>query len=753
MPMSWTGSRRVAKKIGNRLGNIGVGNLLFYAALIIATLTVILGLYKGQFGDEDEKIAAAIYAAQGSSLYGGQLLNHGPLPFLLAGLGYRIHGVVGSLTALRLLPATLAILSTFLIGKTPLIRSPLLRGYAALSWSVFLSFFWTVKTMQMAIYHGLGGLMASVFVIGVLLPLERGDRRYLRLSLGACIIGAYLVLASLTFLPFVISVLASILLIFLLEKSSRDLHCSHALEINEGRVYKRVTSYFLWLGILGLVVFALLAITGVVSLQGIFYGHIYFNQAIFSRLASPLNLSFILFRQQDPAATNALRLILFAGIVIVPTWFQFLPSRTIRRPLLHALAVLPASFGMVFQSYRAGLGSITSFYALPYLLPATALLLVGSLAIFEQYQSLWVYGWKRPLRFLLVSTPLAVLITFGVYRGTDPEFSPATVYLFSKVNHVLVDRPLARQPYEDEMVADLIALIEARTPAKKVKLFAWPFHPIFFALHDRASAYPVNWFLWYNELVERDKKLSRYHACDPSLGFSESPDILYYAEWIVNGQNSAKYGKCLTQIMDERYVRVSDKIYLRKDHEVLLRALYAENPHYENLSAILTPVNIKNDLPLPIHADPLVLKTNHATQYKIVAQRDDKFDVLGLTLPVFNKTYSGEVYVCVNSVSPNQSACSQKVDMSVVRDVEMTRFIFREPLTVKSGTSFDLSLVSVNPSGHAAKGNISVLVVPSLKAPLVFTGRQKHSTSETIDALTTMERSSQEPLIPRATIP
>lgn len=732
---------------------MGVGNLLFYAALLIVTLTVILGLYKGQFGDEDEKIAAAIYAAQGSSLYGGQLLNHGPLPFLLAGLGYWIHGVVGSLTALRLLPAALAILSTFLIGKTPLIRSPLLRGYAALSWSVFLSFFWTVKTMQMAIYHGLGGLMASVLVVGVLLPLERGDRRYLRLSLGVCIIGAYLVLASLTFLPFVISVLASILVIYLLEKSSRDRHGSHALEINEGRLYKRVTSLFLWLGIFGLVVFALLALTDVVSLQGIFYGHIYFNQAIFSRLASPLNLSFVLLRQQDPAATNALRLILFAGIFIVPIWFQFLPSRTIRRPFLHAIAVLPASLGMVLQSYRAGLGSITSFYALPYLLPATALLLVGSLAIYEQYQSLWFKGWKRSLRFLLVSTPLAVLITFGVYRGTDPEFSPATVYLFSKVNHVLVDRPLARQRYEDEMVGDLIALIEAQTPAKKVKLFAWPFHPIFFAIYDRPSAYPVNWFLWYNELVEKDRNLSRYHACDPSLSLSESPDILYYAEWIVNGQNSAKYGKCLTRIMDERYVRVSDKIYLRKDHEDLLRTLYAENPHYENLSTILTPLNWRKDSQLPIHADPLLLQANHTTQYKIVAKRDDKFDVLGLTLPVFNKTYSGEIYVCVNSVSPNQSACSQKVDMSIVRDVEMTRFIFMEPLSVKSGTNFDLSLVSVNPSGHGEKGNISILVVPGLRAPLVYTGRQEHSTSETMDALTPMRRSSQEPNIPRATIP
>jgi hypothetical protein len=757
MSLIWTRLRSTILKIRSRLDELGVDNILIYTAFSISTLTVVLGLFKGQFGDEDEKIAAAIYAAQGSSLYGGQLLNHGPLPFLFAGLGYRIQGVLGSLAALRLLPASLAILSTLLIGTTPLIRSAWLRGYAALSWSVFLSIFWTVKTTQMSIYHGLGGLFATVLVVGVLLPLERGGRQFYRLILGVSVIGTYMALASLTFLPFVLSVLATLLIFQLLNKSAPELKYtrSRPWPKNESRFYRGVASLFLWFGVLGLALFVTLAVSGVVSLKGIYSGHIYFNQSIFSKLASPLNLSFILHRQEDHFATNSLRLILFAGIFVVPVWLQYLPSRQNARPYLYALAVLPASFGIVFQSYRAGLGSITSFYALPYLLPATALLLVGILVIYEDYQSLYLNESRRLLRTCLISVPLTVMIFFGIYRASDPEFSPSTVYLFSKVNHLLVDRPLSWRPYEDEMVSDLIAEIESRAPDRKVKLFAWPFHPIFFAIYNRPSAYPVNWFLWYNELVEKDTTLRRYHACNPSLSLGESPDILYYAEWVVNGQDSAKYGKCLINIMNDRYVRLSDKIYLRKDHATLLKSFYEEYPQYKNLSTILEPLNWKESEELPRHADPVLLQRNHTTQYKVVAQRDGVFDVLGLTLPVFNAIHEGEVYVCLNLLPSDNPVCSDKVDMSIVRDVEMTRFVLSRPLSVKSGTNLRLSLVSVNDSDHAAKGkgNISILVVPRLMAPLVFTGRRDGQLPEPMEGHASIEGALHAPSIPTATIP
>jgi hypothetical protein len=724
--MRMTGARtlRKASALRIRANDPAFARNLYFAALAITVLSTILGFYKGQFGDEDEKIAAVIYAAQGESLYGGQLINHGPLPFMFAGLGYRIFGAPGALTALRLLPASLAILSTFLIAKTPLIGSALLRSYVALSWSLFLSIFWTIKTIHMSIYHGLGGLLATILTVGVLLPLAGGDRRILKLSLTACIVGAYLLLASLTFLPFVFSALVTLFAVFRLGPSDCNVTASSRLSGKDGLSSRWVSALGLGVGLLGLISFLLLVVCGVVSLKGIYYGHIYFNQSIFSKLASPLNLSLVLFRRHDLMVLNILRVTLFCSVLLVPACLQFLPGSSIGRPRWRALALLPASLGLVSLSYRAGLGSISSFYALPYLLPATALTLIGCVAIYESYRRSPL-GYRRSLlERLLIFMPLSLVILFSSYRFFDPEF--ATGNHLGTANHILTNSSLSRRPIEDEMVSKLLSEIESNEPGKRASIFAWPFNPVFFALYDRPSAYPINWFLWYNELVENDPKMKAYHACNPSLGLTQSPDILYYARWLIYGQDSEKYGKCLLRIMEKDYIRISEKIYLRRDHAELLRSFYMERPYFKNLVTILTPLNWNYSLELPSHFLPTLLQRNHTTSYLISAATNRRFDTVGISLPVFKQAHKGEVSICLRVLPSGLPVCSGKIDMAMIRDDEMARFLLQRPLIVKAGAQLELSITSFNRPVNDSRKNLSILIEPRSGVPLLYVGQRNY---------------------------
>lgn len=702
----------------------GQAKNIFKVALLVMVITIALGFYKGQFGDEDEKIAAVIASSHGASLYGEQLINHGPLPFLLAGLGYKLGGPFGSLTGLRILPALLALLSVCLVGSTPLLRSPLLRAYGALTWTIFLSIFWNVKTIHMGIYHGIGGLLGAILVVGILLPLYVGDRRFLKLACGGFVIGILLLLSSVTFVPLALSLQASLLAFWFLSFSSEHQTTNMVSRPREGRLYRRISDLAASLALIGMISFVLLCIAGIIDLKGLYYGHIYFNQFIFAKLASPLNLFLMIFRPQDALWINLLRTALFSSLLILPVWMQYLRPE-VRRPLLYSLATVPASLGIASLSYRVGIGSVSFFTGLPYLLPVTALSILSCLIIVEQIEhagmpsSIWIV-----IRKCLLSAPAGLLVLFGAYRFSDLEFGRATIDSFSSVRHSLADQSLARVSNERDLVSRLIVMIETKNSSKSATLFAWPFNPVFFALHDRPSAFPANWFLWYNELVEKDPILARYHVCRTMPELEDYPDIISYSRVLIFGLDSQKYGQCLLTLMRQNYIRISDSIYLRKDHEPLLKPLYSKNPRYKLLSKVLVPLNWPKNKDLPTDFVPAALLSNSPTSFPIQAERDADVSMVGLRMAVFNTIHYGKVSLCLNNLSQVKSSCSAVVDMSNLRDDEVARFVLDRSLSISSGDMLSLTLsvqAQISSSQKVGK-NIAILLLPALKSPIVFVG-------------------------------
>lgn len=716
-----SGSRGMAQR---KSVDIRRAKSLFKVALLVMVITIALGFYKGQFGDEDEKIAAVIASSHGASLYGDQLINHGPLPFLLAGLGYKLGGPFGSLTGLRILPALLALLSVCLLGSTPLLHSPLLRAYGALTWTIFLSIFWNVKTIHMGIYHGIGGLLGAILVVGILLPLYMGDRRFLKLACWGFVIGILLLLSSVTFAPLALSLQTSLLAFWFLSSSREHQETNMVPRPREGRLYRRISDLAASIALIGIISFVLLCIVGIIDLKGLYYGHIYFNQFIFAKLASPLNLFLVIFRSQDALWINLLRVALFSSLLILPVWMQYLRP-DIRRPLLYSLATVPATLGIASLSYRVGIGSVSFFTGLPYLLPVTALSILSCLIIVEQMQhagrpsNLWIV-----IRRCLLSAPAGLLVLFGGYRFSDPEFGRATIDSFSAVRHSLADQSLARVSNERDLVSRLIDMIERQNPSKTATLFAWPFNPVFFALHDRPSAFPANWFLWYNELVEKDRILARYHVCRTRPKLEDYPDIISYSRILIFGLDSQKYGQCLLALMRQHYIRISDDIYLRKDHEPLLKPLYSKHPRYQLLSKVLVPLNWPKNKDLPTDFVPVALLSSSPTSFPIKAERDADVGIVGLRMAVFNTIHHGKASLCLSNLSQKNGSCSAPVDMSNLRDNEVARFVLDRPLSLSSGDRLSLT-VSVQTqisSSHNAGKNIAILLLPALKSPIVFVG-------------------------------
>lgn len=710
---------------GRSSGDASRAKTLFKAALLLMLASIVLGFYKGQFGDEDEKIAAVIVVSHGASLYGDQLINHGPLPFLLAGLGYQLGGPFGSLTGLRILPALFALLSVCLLGSTPLLKSPLLRAYGALIWTIFLSMFWNVKTIHMGLYHGLGGLLGAILVIGILLPLYTGDRRFIKLACGGCIIGALLTLSSVTFVPFAFAVQFSILAFFLLSYSRQCQATGITTQPMGSRLYSQSSKLAASIGVLGILAFFALCISGIISLKGLYYGHIYFNQFILSEMASPLNLFLVVFRSQDPLWINLLRATLITSLFVLPIWLQYLRPK-LKRPLLYSLATLPASLGIATLSYRVGIGSISFFTGLPYLLPVAVFSILSCLIIAEQIQHAEMLSSIRILiRRCLVFAPAGLLLLFGAYRLSDSEFGRATTESFSSVRHSLADNSLARVSNERSLVSLLITLIEEKRPQRATRLFSWPFNPIFFALHDRPSGYATNWFLWYNELVEKDRNLARYHVCSPGLKLSQHPDIISYSRVVIFGLDSQKYGRCVLDSMGQHYLRLSESIYLRKDHVKLMSELYEKHPQARLLAKILAPLNWPKNKELPADLEPVVLDGNATTSFMIKAERDVEFDMVGLRLPVFNVIHYGEVSLCLKVLPRQEPTCSERVDMSTIRDNDVVRFSLERPVSLAAGDKIKLSLLvkTQDSNGRRSGKNISILVLPILKSPLVFVGK------------------------------
>lgn len=649
-------------------------------AVAVFILYALLCSIHGQFGDEDEKIAAGVFAHEGYMPYQHILINHGPLPVLLGCLGYTVGGSAGSLLALRTLPILLASISIVSLRKSRLFLTKPAAVAAQVTWTAILMLLWAQGTLRMGIYHGIGGLIACIVIgecIGPIHLLRIKPEKEPAKIMFLCIL---MISTSITFLPFAfLAILATITGSRFndLAATSRTSRMRAASPPGKSAQANNLLNKIARQGVIAAALspaisIALLNSAGIVSLHSIYLGHIYYNSKIFSRLEPAVNFSLPAVGPKSglPAA------LLAAAVIILPisvlTYLNTYSSRSYslekasrqghvklerKRSILGYVSAAFSSISIITLAYRTGFARLDDFHSLPYLLPALFITLAYSLRYLEEKgldssQSFWLYRNLAGLALAFATTafPAAMI---GIQRIAGRS----AINIGSEI-HPAIGITTDHQYPEKKSIERLILAIESKE-SRRVTLFAWPFRPEVYYLLKRASKIPVMWYLWYNELVERDQEMSKFHVCSKEL--NEMPDLIFYNRWAAKDRDSEKYGACLIDIQDRYYYRLNG-FFVMKGHGKLLRSLFRD-PSSEDIA--ITPLwSLQEDKRI---LTPIALATNKTAHLKMERVFQLEGDKLGLMLGTYNRRNSGTLKACIISEDLERS-CSREIDKSTLAD-------------------------------------------------------------------------------------
>lgn len=655
-------------------------------AVVIFVLYALLCAIHGQFGDEDEKIAAGVFAHEGYMPYQHILINHGPLPFLLGCLGYTLGGSAGSLLALRTLPILLASISIVSLRKSSLFLTKSSAVVAQVTWTAILMLLWAQGTLRMGIYHGVGGLIACIVIgecIGPTHLQHIRPEKELAKTLSLCML---MISTSITFLPFaLLAILAAITgsrfteLAATRKKSRMRAGSLPQKSARTNSLLNRIAQQGMTAAALSPALsIALLDTKGTISWHSLYLCHIYYNLNILSRLAPAFNFSLA----AEGPKSGLPATLLAAAVIILPisvvTYLNRHTSRTysLERATRHGPVQLGrkgtilgnfsaacTSISVLTLAYRTGFGKLDDFHSLPYILPALFIALAYSLRYLEEKpldsnQSFSHYRSSARLALAFATTAFPVAL-IGIHRLEGRS----AINIGSEI-HPAISTTDRMYP-EKKRIERLILAIESKEN-RRATLLAWPFRPEIYYLLKRASKLPVIWYLWYNELVERDQELSKYHVCSRVL--NEMPDLIFYNRWTIKGRDSQKYGACLIDIQDKYYNRLNGFL-ISKKHGRLLKSLFLD-PSLEDIA--LTPLwsleEVKKGLV------PITLKANQTARLKMEGIFQLEGDKLGLMLGTYSRKNSGTVKVCIVSEYLERS-CSQEIDKSTLVDNRVKIFL------------------------------------------------------------------------------
>jgi hypothetical protein len=482
---------RLTKNPRYRLGEIkrfakklGADSRLPAIVLLIIFLSCSLPLaMTGSFVDEDEKIAAGVYAFEGWMPYRDVLLNHGALPYLLGCLGYKVGGGIGALFALRALPILLGSISILVIRKGSLLRTSSYTLLARVVWTALLLLLWSRGTLKMGIYHGIGGLTACILIGQCLAPLQIGNRLKEAQMATAIAISLLLITESLTFAP---CAALSILAVYMGTRGTLKDHSSSLLRLDNSRQRNIAEPQKSQMGIMNycksiallaacapLGSLIALSATKAVPAEGVWLGHVYFNLNIFSKLSTTIGLAII----PELSISMFFCLALFAAVALVPIVITTLVSDLAREPqhadasrdrdrqsrnrtCLYFSAIL-TSLSILSLGYRVGYLALNDFHSLPYVVPALYMLVVYGCRLQEE---IGVRRQSMPVRsqilnryimsFLTVCLPL---ISIGWHRIAGVPAIQVGPNL-----HYLIDDSADRKDLRRQFVERVIYAIEAR---------------------------------------------------------------------------------------------------------------------------------------------------------------------------------------------------------------------------------------------------------------------------------------------------
>ncbi|MCP9860056.1 MULTISPECIES: hypothetical protein [unclassified Cyanobium] len=684
----------------------------------------------GSFVDEDEKIAVGIFAANGMMPYRDVLLNHGPFPFLIGSFGYWAGGSVGSLIALRLVPILLAIATAVVIRSKRLFSSSLSSSRAQALWCVLLGIFWSKGVLRMGLYHGMGGLIACLVLLRVIVPILNNNEKPSRSQLWEFAgLSSLLLSLSATFLPFIL--LTS--LACLLGLAGRRDSLSKAIQSRNSARHSIQTEIIRFMAIAAsfspVFTLLILASLGAITPIGLYLGHLYFNKVVFAKFNPPLPFvprDFDIHSQLLPA-------LLVLGVVTLPLLIN---QHTTKAPetespypqqrsgfsnsqFQRVCISFFTSSSILSLAYRSGPFNLAEFHSLPYTVPASALVLVGCLRLLEVRRNTILASIESPgsnLKNRAIGIACILpLFLFGLFRYKTQTNKPIGYSM-----HPVLERMIDGEKNDtNRFLVELISAIESERGIH-AKIYSWPFNPDFYAALDRASPYPSTWYLWYHTDIEKDPSLADYRVCNRED--TERPSIISYASSAnfdkLSGHQSEVYGNCLIKLQNEEYLKLGASTYIHKMHRQLARELLDTWP---KKASYMVPLWHSSGT----MADQTMyvgVPKNQRIRFKIPARRLTTTDGIHIRIGTYGRSSDGQVTFCVKDRLGTQKACSNALDKSRIVDNAIMAIAIKDSREILNSRQAILTVEDRTSQSSASKSpDIAIYtVINTAKDPVSY---------------------------------
>ena len=456
----------------------------------------------------------------------------------------------------------------------------------------------------------------------------------------------------------------------------------------------------------------LLAALGVISLKSIYTGHIYFNAIHFAgQMRPPLGIQ----ANQSALSIGAsvTTLLTYTLIASYVAYANTEKQKTMNSSkvskhnnkfdqnssqILSAASAMLMGLGIISLGYRGGLNTIgyDDFHALPYILPA----IYCSIIYAVKYIELKLKGPREvssilcgiKIIFVTIGSIILPLSAIIAQRYHDRSL----MKVISDNKHIAIETQENPQESFEKIV---IAEVEHKT-GKRFELFSWPFNFSPTIISEKSSKFPILWYLWYNESVEKNKNLRQYHAC--KLNPSDLPDMIVYKRWLLgNGIDSEIYGKCLIEIQNKYYkpMNKGEGVFINRKHVSLINDLIAEGK-----------INLWNKpKESSMKSSYVNIKTNKSTIFKIDGH--EKFydsDVIGIQLGTYTRRNKGSLRICLN-LNSKKTICAARFDKKQILDNTIRPLVFKNLQNNERSKNDHIIITDKSPSNALNANYVAIM--------------------------------------------
>ena len=513
------------------------GWLAAAAALLYFGASAAIGFTRVEFGDETEKLVAALMQGAGGRLYRDVHTQHGPLSYVLPQLLVAALGGELGLRATRVAIALVTAGAAVAIALSPALKGAAARAIATAAFLGAVAPLWLLQALNLGLYHNLAGCLAVVVLAQFTVPVVLGVPVGRGAAFGSGVAAGLVPFAAYSHGPAVVLLALAALVAGRArapERAPPALFAAFAVGALSGAAL-----VVAWLAAFG-------------DLGGFFVYHFVFNQRIYGRF---IGFDWTLpFRALWPSfapelATRSLAILAAALGVAV------LAGRALRAPgapsRLVALALL--SLGLVMLNPRGGFG----FAANALVLAALGLAALAAGVLAEPRAPGAIAGGRARSAGAAGAIAAVCLVaaseTVSWLSKSSPNWQPRAALLRHRAVLGLADRPIDR-------------LVRAMAdPDERVQ--ALVYRPHFYLESGRLPVAAQYYFLPWQAAYERDPV--RGYETDLCRDLAErAPPVIFHDDWLVWGRYPfAEYAPCIAKLVEERYVPVAldPQLRIRRD--------------------------------------------------------------------------------------------------------------------------------------------------------------------------------------------